>query len=273
MAKRTSRGRTVARRPKPTKLSPMQTSMIDAAGAGNEEITQRDLMIPFLRLLQDLNPQVKKRDEAHVAGAESGMYYETVTQELWSGEDGILVIPCHYQFMVNEWVKRKHGGGFVASHPNMAAAIENCVDSEKHDLVDTHQHAVLIQYEDGSWGEAIFPLKSTGIKASKHLNSMVTGKTDSFIDQDGEEQTYELPRFHAIWRFTSMERSNEKGDFFVPKSPVKEMDLMDMGDEGEALFQRAFRFYQQCAAGEASIDYRKAGDEIESDEDSDEPPF
>lgn len=252
--------------------SSIQQAMAAAAGAGNESLTQTDLAIPFVRILQDLSPQTKKRDEAFVEGAEAGMLYESVSQSVWPLEDGALMIPCHYQFMVNEWKKRTEGGGYIASHPDMVSAIENCADSDKHDLVDTHQHAVLIRLPNGTWSEAIFPMKSSAIKASRQWNSLVNGKTSSFIDEDGNEQTYELPRFFGVWRFRTAEKSNDQGTFFVPKTPELEANLEDMGPEGEALFNRAFAFYRQCVAGEAQVDYRKM-DEAEVVEEDDEPGF
>ena len=66
------------------------------AGEGLEEVTAEDLAIPFLRVLAQLSPQVNKRDGAYVEGAEAGMIYNTVANEAYDGEKGILVIPCHY---------------------------------------------------------------------------------------------------------------------------------------------------------------------------------
>ncbi len=253
--------------------SPMQQAMMDASGAGNEGITQAELAIPFIRLLQDLSPQVKKKNDEYVTGAISGMMIETVSKELWSAEDdGIQMIPCHRQFLVNEWVKRKHGGGFIASHPNIGVAMEECTDHDKHDLVDTHQHAVLVKYSDGEWRPAIFPMKSTMLRASREWNSMLLGRQGTFIDEEGDEQKYLLPRFSGIWLIRTAERSNEKGDFFVPKTPEHVIELEDMGEEGVEIFNRAFDFHKQCKAGETNVDYAKM-DEADDDDGDDGPSY
>jgi hypothetical protein len=46
-----------------------------------------------------------------------GMIFNTVTKELFDGEKGIDVIPCHYKLEYVEWQERGEGGGApVAIH-------------------------------------------------------------------------------------------------------------------------------------------------------------
>ena len=47
--------------------------LLEDAGAGQENMSQEDMMIPRLSILQDGSAQVKKRDGAYVEGAEVGM--------------------------------------------------------------------------------------------------------------------------------------------------------------------------------------------------------
>ena len=46
--------------------------MQSMAGRGTEQITSKDMSIPFLRILAQLSPQVNKRDGSYVEGAEAG---------------------------------------------------------------------------------------------------------------------------------------------------------------------------------------------------------
>ena len=70
-------------------------------GEGFSEVKTEDLAIPFLRVLADVSPQVKKRDGAYVEGAEAGMIFNTVLNEVYEAEkDGIFVIPCHYNVLM-----------------------------------------------------------------------------------------------------------------------------------------------------------------------------
>jgi len=43
------------------------------ANAGLNNLGMDDLAIPFLRILSDTSPQIKKRDPLYIEGAESGM--------------------------------------------------------------------------------------------------------------------------------------------------------------------------------------------------------
>ena len=71
-------------------------------GLGN--LGMDDLAIPFLRILSDTSPQIKKRDPQYIEGAESGMIYNTLTKEIYDGEAGAKVIPCAYQRQYIEWI-------------------------------------------------------------------------------------------------------------------------------------------------------------------------
>lgn len=94
----------------------------DEAGAGFEGTTAKDLVLPFLGLLQSNSPQVENKDPA---GAESGMLFNTVTRELFSGDDGILFLPCYKEGPVwVEWIPRNKGGGFVGMHEPGSDAVK-----------------------------------------------------------------------------------------------------------------------------------------------------
>lgn len=268
-------GRSVAKRKQDALVGGIDplAFVTEHAGAGSEEVTREEMALPFLGLLQALSPQVAKREDAYIEDAEPGMFFDTVRQTLWDGEEGMLVIPCHMSPVVVEWVNREAGGGFVAVHPNMKAARKACQDPENHDLVQTHQHAVLVQNPDKTWSEAIWPMKSTALTPSRQWNSRIAMQERTFLNTDtGEEETRRnLPRFYSVWRVTSAERTNDKGRFFVPKiSGEPEVDLFDLGDDGVALLQRAAAFRELCASGAAAVDYRRMADMDDADEEEED---
>ena len=62
-------------------------SMFEAdANQGLGQLGMDDLAIPFLRILSDTSPQIKKRDPLYIEGAESGMIYNTLTKEIFDGD-------------------------------------------------------------------------------------------------------------------------------------------------------------------------------------------
>ena len=81
------------------------------ASKGLGEIGQKDLALPFLKILAQLSPEINKRDGKYVEGAEAGMIYNSVTGELYNGVEGINVIPCFYKLEYLEWKDRGEGLG------------------------------------------------------------------------------------------------------------------------------------------------------------------
>lgn len=87
------------------------------AGAGFENQTQEDIVLPFLKILEGLSPEVSKKvGEGGVKDARAGMLFNTVTEELIDGEKGIEIIPALTEHVFVEWKPRKQGGGFVGVH-------------------------------------------------------------------------------------------------------------------------------------------------------------
>ncbi len=86
------------------------------AGGGFEGISAGDLMVPWLNLLQSNSPPV---EEGEPEGAKAGMLYNSVTKQLWPGDEGVIFVPCHNDKAWVEWVPIDNGGGLVAQHdPN-----------------------------------------------------------------------------------------------------------------------------------------------------------
>jgi hypothetical protein len=75
-----------------TNVIEFDPSMFEAdASEGLGQLGQDDLAIPFLRILGDTSPQVKKRDPEYVEGAEVGMIFNSLTREIFDGEKGVKV--------------------------------------------------------------------------------------------------------------------------------------------------------------------------------------
>ena len=93
-----------------TNVVQFDPSMFEAdANEGLGQLGQEDLAIPFLRILSDTSPQVKKRDPEYVEGAEVGMLFNTLTREIYDGEKGVQVIPCSYVRQYIECEERGKG--------------------------------------------------------------------------------------------------------------------------------------------------------------------
>ena len=76
------------------------------ADQGFENIDSKSLQLPFLKILGQLSPQVTAGDSKYIDAAKPGMIYNTVTDKLYDGGKGILVIPAYYKFEYIEWADR-----------------------------------------------------------------------------------------------------------------------------------------------------------------------
>lgn len=156
----------------PTELAAF---MEEDAGKG-VSTSSADVGIPFFGILQDLSPQVKKRDDKYIDGAEVGMIMNNASNELYAGEDGILFIPCFFKSALVEWIPRDKGGGFVQefplNHPVLHSATK--VDRAKpprlpngNDLVETRYYFGLHARPDGNYEAGVIGLASSGLKVSR----------------------------------------------------------------------------------------------------------
>lgn len=186
------------------------------SGAGFEEANTEAFAIPFLSILQSGSPQCKKSDGAYIKGAEEGMLFNSVTNEVY--ENGIEVIPCHYSQRFIEWKLREAGGGFVAEYmPNDPIVDEVTLDEKfrkitpaGNQLVDTRNHYVLIRTDNGL-SPAIMSLSSSQLKKSKQWMSMMQGIK---IKDPATGMFNIAPMFSNVYKVETVPESNDKGSWF-----------------------------------------------------------
>lgn len=163
---------------------PMASMFEGDAHKGMEQMGADDLALPFIRILGDLSPQVKKSKAEYVEGAEPGMLFNTVSKELYDGSKGIQVVPCYYKREYIEWSDRGEGPGApIAVHPaNTDLMNQTNRDAMGKDrlpngnyLENTASYYVMVLSDDGSAETALITMKSTGLKTSRQWNSMISG--------------------------------------------------------------------------------------------------
>lgn len=241
------------------------TGFEDFAGGGFSEVGTEDLAIPFLRILAQLSPQVNKRDGAYIDGAEAGMVLNTVMNKAFSGEDGILVVPCHYNRRYVEWQPREKGGGYVASYDPEDPIVRTATKGMKGEdilpngnlLTPTAQFFVLFLHDDGAQ-RALVTMTSTQLKkARKWLSQMESMKAK------GKNGLYTLPMFSQIYRLRTVEERNDKGSWFGWEIS-KERSLDMSKEDDKALVEMAVDFTRGVRAGEVKVK-ESAGDAPEHD--------
>ena len=219
----------------------------EEAGAGFENADANAYAIPFISILQAMSPQCKKSDGAYIKGAEEGMFFNSVTQEIFPGDTGIIALPCYYKRVFLEWAPRETGGGFKGEHLPSDPIVSTTVRGDKGDilpngnlLADTRVHYVLIVKDDGTYSPAVISLSSTQMKKSRQWMSKMEGI--KFKRADGT--LYTPPMFSHTYHLTTVPEQNDKGSWYGLKVATGG-PLQDPG-----LFAAAKEFKRQISAGE-----------------------
>jgi len=217
----------------------MMDELIADAGAGISTSAD-DNIVPFIVLLQDMSPEIKKRDPNYVEGAEAGMFMDRSSHKLWAGDAAMAErtgLPelqfqhCYFDHAIVEWVPRTDGGGFVARHSLQGATVDDTMhrlgarqipdpqDPNKmnwksadgtHDMIDTRYHFGNI-VNDGTPKPAVIAFSSTGHTASRQW--MTAMKDFKITDREGK--IFTPPAWARKYTLGSKPRENKKGSFFV----------------------------------------------------------
>jgi len=231
---------------------PVAFDMEQDANLGFEEADGDSYAIPFLAILQKLSGQCDPDKASYIEGAKAGMFMDTVTNEVFDGEKGIHIIPCHYQRVFAKWVPRDEGGGFKGIIPPDSPEIDNAhrnesgvfVTDDGLELRDTRYHYVFYSVDGTHWKPALISLTSTQIKKSKKWMAMMQG-----LKIEGQNGPFTPPMFSHKYLVTSITESKGddtwKGWVFTPESYLS-------ADEAH-LYESCKKFREQMAAGKVQI--------------------
>lgn len=205
----------------------LMTQMEQDAGRGISD-NPNDVGLPFISVLNDLSPQVKKRDEAYIDGAEVGMMFNSITKELYPL--GVEFLPVFYESCHVEWVPRDSGGGFVGKHPYdtplLGAAQPNPAGKgaprlpNGNDLVETRYwygfyRPIVAEGEPvPTWEQGVIAYSSTGLKVSREWVGMT--KRNVIPGSDGKI----APLFARIYNAVGKLFKNASGEWFLVQPSV-----------------------------------------------------
>jgi hypothetical protein len=186
----------------------------DASGFGNLDMS-RDVMIPYINILQTTSPQLNPSKAEYVEGAKVGQFYNTVSQEV---STSLNVIPVLYQLKYVEWKPRETGGGLVEMHDADSGILGKTtrdkvtykdVLSNGNYIATTAYHYVMVQNKDGNWSQAVISMTSTQLKKSRRWNSlMLTQKVE------GPSGSFTPPTYAVIYKLSTVSESNDRGSWF-----------------------------------------------------------
>ena len=170
------------------------------AGSGLKNMGQDDLALPFLKILGGMSKELDVLEEAR-----KGDIYNTVSGVVSKGKEGLRVIPVAYQRRFIVWAPLGEGTGApvaIFAPTDTLPEVERSKEDNKDYLKDgsgnyleeTHQHYVIVLYENGSAETALVAMKSTQLKKSRKWNSMISSLT-----MQGKNGPFTPPRFSHVY--------------------------------------------------------------------------
>lgn len=217
MAKKEEKSLATQEKHLPSNISNLEIEDLEKdAGAGLENIGANDIALPFLVVLQAGSPQVKKGDQK-VEGAVEGDVLNTVTQDLYSGDEGIYVVPVFYKKSFVEWKPRESGGGFVAQHEDESIFLRTKKNEKNQDILETgnvivttaYHYGLLINPVSGDYQNVVIAMSSTQLKKSRRWNAIMSGL--KMARKNGTKFT--PPIFSHMYKLTTEAEKNELGQW------------------------------------------------------------
>ena len=240
--------------------------MEEFAAVGFSEVTTEDLAIPFFRILQNNSPQKNKRDGAYVDGAEEGMFYNTVLNKVYNGEEGISLIPCYYNRRFVEWIP--DNGGYVGEHETTSTVVAQSFKKEGDNkdwlengnyLENTANFFCLVLDSELGPQRVQLPMSSTQLKKARKWLTQAQSLTAK-----GVNGTFVLPMMSQVYTAKSVTESNDYGQWFGwDINRQRGLDLSKAEDK--ELFDMALTFAKQVKAGEVQAKDDSAQASVEGD--------
>ena len=242
----------------------LNSLFIADAGDALENLSQDDMAIPFLKLIQSVNA-----DDLGIDGAKAGLFYNDATMELYDPTDGgIPFIPCAYQRRYLEWTPQGVGMAYPRKiytpdeeRPKTQRNEDNddviIGDPDGAYIEETHQHFIMVLGENGALIPMIAALKKTGLKKSRKFNTLVS--TRSIMTSKGPVQP---PRYSHIYLLRSHKESADKGNYYSWDFSVK--GTIENTPEGVAMYGAAKNFAQSIDKGEVIVQHKKDGEESDN---------
>lgn len=195
---------------------------------GNENVSKDDLQLPRIDVLQALSPQVNKKKDEYIDGAEVGMLFNTLTRQLYP--EGVHVTPVSFVKRYLVWVDRKkdnEGGlrGVFDTEQEAEAFAQEQDDEDKLEVVATAEHLVLL--DDGT--EAIISMAKSKMKVSRKFNSLVRLN-------DGD-------RFSRRYKVTTVDDKGPKGEF-------QNISISNAGYPSEEVYLQAEQLFTAISSGQ-----------------------
>lgn len=184
-------------------------AFLEDAGAGTENVTAEDLEISRLQICQKASSHHEKDSPTgkYIPGIQIGDILNSSTNQFWSGEEGVTVIPLHYVRMFKEW--GEGGSGFFGAY-SLADPIarsgtplndygkDRKLDNgnELHETATFYLHIVM---EDGMLEGVLCDMRSSGLKVARQWLTTINAQKHKGVS---------LAAFSSVYQLTTEQKFN-----------------------------------------------------------------
>lgn len=201
----------------------------DGATRGSENVEMADMIIPRIELVQALSECLKEGSGDYIEGAKAGMFYNSVTRELYG--ERVVVCPAFFKKQYLAWRDRKKGGGFGGAFDTLEECNARIAEQENPDeweAIETAQQIVLVVQQDEDSGEY---LTSEAVVSCARTKMKISRQWNSLIRING------MDRFSRIYELFGTDETNSTNDAYK-NFGVRYIDFAPMSvyKAGEALY-------------------------------------
>lgn len=239
------------------------------AGTGMETISNDEVMVPRIALLQSMSPAVKKKGAEYVDGAEEGMFLNRISQKLYNGDVGMTVVPMNIRQTLVEFSSRDDGGNFIADHSNnLGLWDETPYDDQKggkftetgNRLVKSFEFLVCIIEESGEISPALINFSSSQYKKGKQWFSQLRQlqiklETGKMINP---------ATFYSAYTLRSAMESKDSNTWMGYKI-TRKCDTVSL-DDGIDIYKFCRDFAKSYLKGEVKVQLEESVSEVASDD-------
>lgn len=250
--------------PEPKPVVAADDAFLNFEGAGLENVSSRDLLIPRLMLLQALSPQVMPKKPEYIPGAQVGDICDVGTGELF--DPPLIFLPVHYTKQYLEWAPRSTGKGLVAIHSDVSV-LENAAKQEKGPPINKAGNLIVEAAQffglnlSAGGRQCFIPMTSTQLKKARRWLTLAT--SEKITRADGS--TFTPPLFYRTYQLSSTDESNSEGDWAGWKIE-RGVPLQEFDTHWRSIFNDAMEFRESLLKGQARGDLeREEGTTIDND--------
>lgn len=207
-------------------------------GVGTDDL-EKSSSLPIIRMLQDQSPEINKRKDNFIEGAEAGDLFFNFTGEVL--DSPLKIIPVGSRAVYVEWTPKDQGGGIVATHPLSIITdprYKKNVIKDNDEWLDDNElkytrYWCVLAFINEVWEKAIIPMTSTQLRIARDWSKQIA----KFKYEKMPE--FSPPLFARTWLLSTEVEKNKSGQEyfnFRVKDPIvldfkKDEDILNLAND------------------------------------------